>query len=69
MMGWLATRMARERVQEITTLIERHFKEDAGFVRCEVWVKPEHVAEVRAYADSLTAQQSVATITSTHRQT
>ena len=32
---------------------ERQRRKDAGLVRCEVWVKPEHVAEVRAFADDL----------------
>jgi hypothetical protein len=33
---------------------ERQRRKDAGLVRCEVWVKPEHVAEVRAFAEALT---------------
>jgi hypothetical protein len=29
---------------------ERQRRKDAGLVRCEVWVKPHHVAMVQAFA-------------------
>ena len=32
---------------------ERQRRKDAGLVRCEVWVKPEHVAAIKALADEL----------------
>ena len=32
---------------------ERQRRKDAGLVRCEVWVKPEHVAAVKQYAERL----------------
>jgi hypothetical protein len=37
---------------------ERQRRKDAGLVRCEVWVKPEHVAEVRSYAERLLKPKS-----------
>lgn len=33
---------------------ERQRRKDAGLVRCEVWVKPEDVAKVQAFAKGLT---------------
>ncbi len=32
---------------------ERQRRKEAGLVRCEVWVKPEHVELVRGYAHGL----------------
>ncbi len=33
---------------------ERQRRKDAGLVRCEVWVHPQHVQAVRDFADELT---------------
>ncbi len=32
---------------------ERQRRKEAGLVRCEVWVKPEHVARVHAFVKAL----------------
>lgn len=32
---------------------ERQRRKEAGLVRCEVWVKPEHVAAIKAKVDEL----------------
>lgn len=37
---------------------ERQRRKDAGLVRCEVWVKPEHVAAIKALADKLNAEET-----------
>ena len=34
---------------------ERQRLKDAGLVRCEVWVKPEHAAAIRELAEKLKA--------------
>jgi hypothetical protein len=38
---------------------ERQRRKDAGLVRCEVWVKPEHVAEIKRLADDLSQEQPI----------
>lgn len=42
---------------------ERQRRKDAGLVRCEVWVKPEHVAAVKHYAERLQVVQQPLTDT------
>jgi hypothetical protein len=37
---------------------ERQRKKFAGLVRCEVWVKPEDVASVRRWAESLNNERA-----------
>jgi hypothetical protein len=37
---------------------ERQRRKNAGLVRCEVWVKPEHVAAIKALAEKLAAEET-----------
>ncbi len=40
---------------------ERQRRKEAGLVRVEVWVKPEHVVSVKHYAEKLQAASEVLT--------